>query len=314
MSAPLVSILIPCHNAAPWLAATLESALAQTWAEKEIIVVDDGSTDPSLEIARRFEPRGIRVITQANAGASAARNAAWRASRGAWLQFLDADDLLEPGKIAHQLAGAGAAETGAALCGTWNRFQAVPGDLPPVAQPLSADLPAVEWMILKFEHNLMMHPAAWLTSRALAEQAGPWDESLSLDDDGEFFSRVVLASTGVRCCRAAVSHYRSGLPGSLSRSRSERAWASAHRSLAQSAARLLQREDSPRTRHACATVLQRYIHEAYPRAAACRRLAAAEVARLGGSDLAPEGGPQFQFWRRCVGWRLARRLQLLLSR
>jgi hypothetical protein len=61
-------------------------------------------------------------------------------------------------------------------------------------------------------------------------------------------------------------------------------------------------------------VLQRYIYEAYPRAAACRRRAAAEVARLGGSDLAPEGGPQFQFWCRCVGWRLARRLQLWRSR
>jgi glycosyltransferase involved in cell wall biosynthesis len=307
--ADLVSILIPCHNAAPWLAATLESALAQTWAEKEIIVVDDGSTDGSLALARTYERRGVRVIAQPNAGASAARNAAWRAARGAWLQFLDADDLLAPDKLARQLAFAAAGGPRHAIGATWQRFHREPGDLAPVEQPLCADLPAVDWMVLKFEHNLMMHPAAWLTPRLLAERAGPWDESLSLDDDGEFFSRVVLASDGVRCCRGAVSHYRSGLPGSLSKSRSERAWASAHRSVALSVARLLRAEDSPRTRHAGATALQRFIYESYPRAAACRRQAAAEVARLGGSDLAPEGGPRFQQLRRFLGWRLARRLQ-----
>ena len=72
---PLVSILIPCYNAAPWLAATLDSALAQTHPRTEIIVVDDGSSDHSLAIARTFEPHGVRVVTQPNAGASAARRA-----------------------------------------------------------------------------------------------------------------------------------------------------------------------------------------------------------------------------------------------
>ena len=71
---PLVSILIPCSNAAPWLAATLASALAQTHPRTEIIIVDDGSSDHSLAIARTFEPHGVRVVTQPNAGASAARN------------------------------------------------------------------------------------------------------------------------------------------------------------------------------------------------------------------------------------------------
>jgi glycosyltransferase involved in cell wall biosynthesis len=75
---PLVSILIPCSNAAPWLAATLASALAQTHPRTEIIIVDDGSSDHSLAIARTFEPHGVRVVTQPNAGASAARNHARR--------------------------------------------------------------------------------------------------------------------------------------------------------------------------------------------------------------------------------------------
>ena len=100
---PLVSILIPCYNAEPWLAQTLESALAQTWPHREIIVVNDGSTDLSLQIARQYEVRGIRVLDQPNRGASAARNAAFAACQGEWIEFLDADDLLAPDKIERQM-------------------------------------------------------------------------------------------------------------------------------------------------------------------------------------------------------------------
>ena len=310
MAPPLVSILIPCHNAAPWLAQTLESALAQTWPHTEIIVVDDGSRDDSASLARAFIPRGIRLIEQTNRGASAARNAALAAARGDYFQFLDADDLLAPGKLAHQMKLA-AATAGAdvILCGTWSRFTRTPADADFTPQPLCADATSIDWVVTKFEQNAMMHPAAWLTPRALAERAGPWDESLSLDDDGEYFTRVVLASRGVRFCREAVSFYRSGLSGSLSGAKSERAWASAFRSLELSSGRLLAREDTPRTRHACATAFQRYIYESYPRAAECRDRAAAQVAVLGGSTLLPPGGPKYRWARRLLGWRLAKRLQ-----
>ena len=104
---PLVSILIPAYNAAEYIAATLESAVAQTWPHREIIVVNDGSRDRTLEIARSFEPRGVTVVTQSNQGAAAARNAALKASRGDYIQWLDADDLLAPEKIARQIAALG---------------------------------------------------------------------------------------------------------------------------------------------------------------------------------------------------------------
>jgi glycosyltransferase involved in cell wall biosynthesis len=306
---PLVSILIPFHNAAPWLAETLGSALAQTWPRKEIIVVNDGSTDNSLAIARSFESRGVTILDQHNQGAAAARNTALRAARGEWLQFLDADDLLAPDKIAAQLALAEKTGPDFALCARWSRFTRSPADADFTPQPLCADADPVAWVVEKMERNAMMHPAAWLVSRTLADRAGPWDESLSLDDDGEYFNRVVLASRGVRHCAEAVSFYRSNLAGSLSGAKSEKAWASAWRSLSLSAQRLRSAEDSPRVCHACATAAQRYIYESYPRAAVCRAEAAREVAALGGSDLAPEGGPKFQLARRLLGWRLAKRFQ-----
>src|SRR6266566_242620 len=120
---PLVSILIPAYNAGPWLAESISSALAQTWGRKEIIVVDDGSKDDTLAIARRFEPEGIQVVTQSNAGAAAARNKAFSLSRGDYIQWLDADDLLAPDKIEVQLAATeGHRNKFTLLSSSWGQF------------------------------------------------------------------------------------------------------------------------------------------------------------------------------------------------
>src|SRR5262245_29413048 len=99
---PLVSILIPCFNAVRWIEQAIESALAQTWDDKEVIVVDDGSTDGSLQVIRRFDDR-IHWETGPNRGGNAARNRLTELSSGEWLQFLDADDYLLPDKIARQM-------------------------------------------------------------------------------------------------------------------------------------------------------------------------------------------------------------------
>src|SRR5207302_3617886 len=100
---PLVSILIPAYNAERWIAETIRSALAQTWPNKEIIIVDDGSTDDTVGIVREFASDGVKLIRQRNQGAAAARNRAFRQSRGNYIQWLDADDLLGPDKIARQM-------------------------------------------------------------------------------------------------------------------------------------------------------------------------------------------------------------------
>src|SRR5919198_3579594 len=100
---PLVSILIPAYNAERWLADTIRSALEQTWPRKEIIIVDDGSRDQTLSIARQFAAKNVSVVTQENQGGSAARNRAFSLCQGEFIQWLDADDLLSPEKIARQI-------------------------------------------------------------------------------------------------------------------------------------------------------------------------------------------------------------------
>ena len=99
---PLVSILIPCYNAERWVAQAIESALRQTWPEKEVIIVDDGSTDGSLAIIRGFGDR-VRFETGPNRGGNVARNRLLELANGGWLQYLDADDWLLPEKVAQQI-------------------------------------------------------------------------------------------------------------------------------------------------------------------------------------------------------------------
>jgi len=309
---PLVSILVPCYNAAPWLRATLESALAQADAGPlEIIVVDDGSRDDSVAIAREFEPRGVRVHTQTNHGAAAARNAAYAVSRGEFIQYLDADDLLAPGKIAAQLARAAREPAGTTFTGRWGRFtsdpaQAVFRD----DNPLSADLAPQEFFLRYGSHDCMMHPAAWLLPRAVAESAGPWDERLSLNDDGEYFARVVSASARLAYCPDAVSLYRSGLPGSLSGQRSCKHLESAHLALQLIVDEMTLLDDSPAMRRAAADLAQRFAYDYYPAGPALVADAENLARSLGGSQLRPLGGRTFQWLSRLLGWKLARRLQV----
>jgi glycosyltransferase involved in cell wall biosynthesis len=99
---PCVSIILPVYNSAKLLPAALESAFAQTFQDFEIIAVNDGSTDDTAQVLKQYEPR-IRIMHQANAGASSARNAAIRVAQGEFIAFLDADDIWEPQKLALQV-------------------------------------------------------------------------------------------------------------------------------------------------------------------------------------------------------------------
>jgi glycosyltransferase involved in cell wall biosynthesis len=118
MTEPLVSIIIPVYNSEIYLAECIESAINQIHSNTEIIIVDDGSTDNSLQIARNFENEKVRVLNQDNRGASAARNTGLKEAKGSYIQFLDADDLLSPDKIEEQIKCLNGSITHLALCHT----------------------------------------------------------------------------------------------------------------------------------------------------------------------------------------------------
>jgi glycosyltransferase involved in cell wall biosynthesis len=94
---PLVSIVIPCYNQAKYLPMSVESALAQTHPNTEIIVVNDASNDDTEDVAARYP--AVRYLAQENRGVAETRNAGWHASKGEFVQFLDADDRLKPESV-----------------------------------------------------------------------------------------------------------------------------------------------------------------------------------------------------------------------
>lgn len=306
---PLVSILIPCYNAEPWLAETLESAVNQTWKNTEIIVVDDGSRDNSLAIAQQFAAPNVKIISQPNRGQSAAENRALAAAQGDFIAYLDADDLLAPDKTERQVHCLEDAGSEFVASGEWARFYTTPGEATFNPNPLWADLAAVDWLVCAFEGNFMMHGASWLIPRTIVEKAGPWNEKLSLINDFDYFSRILLASQGVKFCWGARSYYRSGNVNSLSGSKSRAAWESAFLSLTLGTQNLLAREASPRTHHACATVFQRFIYEVYPDVPDLQQQASANVQHLGGTDTLPIGSPRFRQLASLVGWKQAKQVQ-----
>ena len=266
MSQPLVSILIPAFNSQETIAETLQSAQAQTWPRKEIILVDDGSTDRTLEIANRFESAIIKVVTQPNQGAAAARNLAFSMCRGDYIQWLDADDLLAPDKIALQLKALG--QNGSHLtlltC-SWGKFMYRVRKATFIPTALWGNLSPAEWLYRKLQYNFYMQPGTWLVSRKLTELAGPWDQRLLIDDDGEYFCRVLMASNGVQFVPEAKVYYRTMGSNRLSNiTHSPQKQEAQFLSLQLHIKYLLSLEDSMRTRTACLTLLQTWLYAFYP--------------------------------------------------
>lgn len=311
---PLVSILIPAYRAEKWLGQTLNSAIGQTWGRKEIIVVDDGSPDETLRVARYYESGIVKVVTQANSGACAARNKALSLAQGDYIQWLDADDLLAPDKLFHQLNRIGVgADSRVLLASSFGTFYY--GVEKAKFQPsiLWQDLEPVEWVKLKFKHNAWMNPAVWLVSRKLTELAGPWDERLTLDDDGEYFCRLVLASEKVEFVPKVKCYYRVGNPSSLSRRRSDSACEGLLLATKLCVSHLLNHTDDLDARAACVAMLENRMWYFYPEKMDLVR----ELQGLG-RDLGVDKLKLIETWKyrifaRCFGDRIAKQARNALD-
>lgn len=254
--AKLVSILIPAYNAQKWIRQTMESALGQSWPLKEIVVVDDGSTDMTPRILKSFESGIVKIVSQENRGGPAARNLALRHAQGEFIQWLDHDDLLDPDKIKNQLQSEKFdGDPGTLLSGSFAQFYFSTARAKFHSGPLWQDLAPIDYFLIKFGQNTWIHPSVWLASRELTETAGPWAEIRSPYDDGEYFCRVVAACKKIVFIPEAKSYWRVGNAKSMNRSRSDEALEAMYTTTLMSIGHFRALEDSPRTRSACVRCL-----------------------------------------------------------
>jgi glycosyltransferase involved in cell wall biosynthesis len=305
---PLVSILIPAYNAEKTIAYTIQSAIAQTWQRKEIIIVDDGSSDRTADVALRFASKQVSVVCAENRGAAAARNRALQLSQGDYVQWLDADDLLAPDKIERQLGALGEVD-GSRIPPPppWAPFYYRIRQARFVQNSLCQDLSPVEWLLRKMGENLHMQTATWLTSRELSDAAGPWDTRLLSDDDGEYFCRVLLASEGTRHVSGTGVFYRSTATPRLSHiGNSDKKKDAVVLSMKLHIQYLRSLEDSERVRKACLTYLQNWYLNFYPE----RQDLVAELqtvaAQLQGRLEEPRLRWKYAWMKPIFGWKTAK--------
>ncbi len=211
-STPSVSVVIPAYNCAKYLPACLDSVLAQTVPPDEITVVDDGSTDGTADLLQQHYP-GVKILRQANGGASAARNAGIEAAQYEFVAFGDADDLWHPRRLEHQLStfadeptldlvGCVMAEVANdADCVQWPEIQQV--------ERLEVDIR----LTLRWGGAIPL--PTWLVRRRVFARAGVLDTSLPVAEDLDILLRVLAAGCRAVSLRNKLYGYRRR-PNSLS--------------------------------------------------------------------------------------------------
>ena len=314
MTEPRVSVLIPCYNAAAYIGATLDSVVSQTWPNLEVIVVDDGSTDASASIVEDYAQSGVRLVRQDNRGQTAALNTALLHATGDFVQYLDADDLIDPTKIEVQMDRLRDADNCIATA-RWGRFYGDPRETRFETEAVSCDLAPVDWLALSRADGLgMMFPALWLIPMDIVRAVGFWREELTLNNDAEYFTRIVLGSRRVLFCPGARCRYRSGVGGNLSAGKTPTHWRSQFSVLNLCEGHVRAREDSQRVRRGFALSWQHLAHACYPYDAAIAEQALKRARALHPATILPSGGPGFKVLSRLIGWRAARRLQVASGR
>lgn len=309
----LVSVIIPAYNSSQYISETIDSVLKQSYKHLEVIVVDDGSTDNTLQIAEKFEKYGVRVYAQKNKGACAARNYGYQLSKGEFIQFLDADDVLAPDKIEKQLNELLKYDNYHDLlihC-KWGRFrdgEEVYHWGPDVS--IRTDLKPVDWLII----NHMSITGCWLTHRDLIEKGGRWNEDLKRNQDGEFFSRVMLQASKVLYSNEAKVYYRSGITSSISATKNAAAALSGYKAVELIEDYIFSLEKSARTRLAVANMYQSFVLEHYIAFPTLANKAELKVKEMGGATIKLQGGSLLKTLGRIMGWKNALRLKKVLLR
>lgn len=192
---PLVSVIIPVYNSAAYVKDAVRSALDQDYERKEIIVVDDGSTDSTPAILKSFADQ-IIVLTQNNAGPGAARNRALEHAKGAYIAFLDADDMWVPGKLRLQIEYLERWPEVGVVYSKWLLWHADPeGDfLLPQLTPLNNRATIVPqdsgWIYTNLLFECRLLTSTVLLRRAIMQQVGLFNEELLRGQDYDYWLRL----------------------------------------------------------------------------------------------------------------------------
>lgn len=315
----LVSVIIPNFNGHVFLKETLDSVFNQTFDDIEIIVVDDGSTDGSFEYLQTVNHPKLRVEKNRGKGACAARNYGFELSSGDFIQYLDADDILSSDKIEAQVKAIQNQKNGITVCNTKHFYGSIDQGKITDQDYLFTTSDTKAFLLNLYGANgtpNMVQTSAWLTPRELVEIAGPWDESLSKDQDGEFFCRVVSKAKEVIYVPKVLNYYRKHIQGqNIAGQKKHIHFESQLKALNSKYDQLKSLEDTDAFKTAFSLQYKWLAVNAYPEFKDISIKAMTACENLGGNSYLPIlGGKIIETTKSFFGWRMAKSLSYWIHR
>lgn len=319
MSQKLVSVIIPSYNSLKFLKDTIDCVLNQSYKNIELIVVDDGSTDGSFEYLESLKCSMIHVIKNSKKGACAARNHGLRIAMGDYIQFLDADDLLSINKIELQMSKLKNQANAIAVCNTMHFYNSVNDGIITDKEFLYTTNNSEEFLLNLYGANgkqNMVQTSAWLTPKLLLDKIGPWDETLSKDQDGEYFCRVVTRAEKVLYVPGITNYYRKHVKGSnIANQKDVKHLDSQLRALESKSEQFTKLKSSQSYKNAMALQYKIIAVGAYPKYPDIYETAISKVDYFGGSDYEPVlGGKIVEIIKSIFGWRTAKKISFFVHK
>jgi glycosyltransferase involved in cell wall biosynthesis len=210
-----ISVITPCYNGAAYLRDTIESVLNQTFPPFEYLIVNDGSTDNSLEIAASFADR-VSIVSKPNGGLCSARNFGLERTSGDYILFLDADDLLYPQALEQLARGALNSPASIQMMGA-TYFRDTPRNA------VRTRMPDFEQFLPEILVRNLVPPLCWLVPREVANRVGYFDTGLRYLEDWDYWVRAALAGAALHNCHFVGALYRVHA-ASMTRTADQRVW------------------------------------------------------------------------------------------
>lgn len=312
----MVSIIIPAYNAEKHILESVESALRQD-CKKEILIIDDHSEDHTWDILQDTYSgtKEVQIIKNEQKGSNPARNLGLKYASGNYIQFLDADDILGDQKIVSQLKHLENLDSCAIASCPWYHFVNHIDDTDTTFSERvwrTYDHP-IDWLIDAWNGGGMMQTACWLTPGHTIQKSGGWNETITKNQDGEFFCRVLLHSSSVRFVGSSTVYYRKPIEGHISASIGYEACSSLISTYNLYTQNTLQKHQNKSLKMALANNFYRFIYETSPHHQNLLAEARTRIDELGRHKPVNVGGRIFKIMTLIMGFSLAINLRDMLK-
>jgi len=265
---PLISVIIPVYNSEKYIYKTISSVLGQTFKNFELIIVNDGSEDNSLEIINQFNDLRMCVYSKSNEGQCKALNYALTKSKGKYIKYLDSDDLMNESHLellVNKVEHYNKFKDDILYLSEFQRFSSENIFWPKTNRTEWSDNSPYNFLIKALSNESDMLPAwQWLIPISIINKSGNWNETLGLGNDFDYSVRLILNSSQIVFCPGSIIYYRTGLNKNMSSNLSNSTILSVLGSSRIAIANILEKYNSVEVRHLCAQKLLRWLHDYLP--------------------------------------------------